>query len=262
MSNDLQGKSIIVTGAGRGIGAAIAFDLARKGARVAVADLNLESAVSVAQDIAKDGGQAIAVAVNVANRESVKSMIAKVVEYFGQLDVMFNNAGISKTITFLDTTEADFEKIMAVNGLSVLICTQEAAQQMIAQGRGGKIINTASIAGKQGYPLFAAYCASKFAVVALTQSAARALAEHNITVNCFAPGVVKTELWTQLDQEFIALGITKDAGQAINEFSSSILLGRPSSPADIVGTTSFLASKASDYATGQTFMIDGGMVLI
>ncbi|MDQ0469887.1 glucose 1-dehydrogenase [Labrys wisconsinensis] len=261
MSSDLDGRSIIVTGAGRGIGAAIAADLAAKGARVAVADLDRATAEAVAAHIRRQSGEAKAFEVDVAQRESVRGLVAGVAEAFGRLDVMFNNAGISKTLNFMDTTEADFERIMRVNGLGVMIGTQEAARQMIAQGGGGKIVNTASIAGKQGYPLFAAYCASKFAVVALTQAAARALAEHRITVNCFAPGVVKTELWQQLDSEFMDLGLTKEAGQAINEFSASILIGRPSLPADIVGTTAFLASKASDYVTGQTIMIDGGMVL-
>ena len=261
MPGELQGKSIIVTGAGRGIGAGIAADLAAKGARVAVADLDAEAARGVAAVIVDKGGEAQGFSADVADRASVKSLIADVVGAYGRLDVMFNNAGISKTINFLDTTEEDFERIMKVNGLGVMIGIQEAARQMIVQGGGGKIVNTASIAGKQGYPLFAAYCASKFAVVALTQAAARALAEHRITVNCFAPGVVKTELWKQLDAEFMDLGLTKEAGQAINEFSSAILLGRPSLPADIVGTTTFLASPASDYVTGQTLMIDGGMVL-
>ena len=261
MSKDLEGKSIIVTGAGRGIGAAIAADLAAKGARVAIADLDRANAEGVADHIVRQGGEAKAFVVDVAQRDSVRALIRDVVEAFGRLDVMFNNAGISKTLNFMDTTEADFDRIMRVNGLGVLIGTQEAARQMIGQGGGGKIVNTASIAGKQGYPLFAAYCASKFAVVALTQAAARALAEHKITVNSFAPGVVKTELWQQLDEEFMDLGLTQNAGQAINEFSASILVGRASLPADIVGTTTFLASAASDYITGQTIMIDGGMVL-
>ena len=258
MNGDLDGRSIIVTGAGRGIGAAIAADLAAKGARVAVADIDRGAAEAVAAGI---GGQARGFAVDVGERASVRALVAGVASAFGRLDVMFNNAGISKTLPFMETSEADFERIMRVNGLGVLIGTQEAARQMIAQGGGGKIVNTASIAGKQGYPLFAAYCASKFAVVALTQAAARALAEHRITVNAFAPGVVRTELWKQLDGEFMGLGLTKQEGQAIDEFSSAILAGRASLPADIVGTTTFLASPASDYMTGQTVMIDGGMVL-
>ena len=143
-----------------------------------------------------------------------------------------------------------------------MIGTQEAARQMKAQGTGGKIINTASIAGKQGYPLFAHYCASKFAVVALTQAAARALAADKITVNSFAPGVVRTELWEQLGREFMDLGLTQKPDQAIDEFSQSILLGRYSHPQDITGVTTFLASTGSDYITGQTVMVDGGMVLI
>ena len=262
MSESLEGRVVIVTGAGRGIGAGIAADMASKGARIVVADLNAAAAQAVAATIASDGGQAHAVAVDVADRASVKAMIAATVEHFGRLDVMFNNAGISQTCPFLDVTEEDFNRIMQVNGLGVLIGTQEAAKQMIAQGGGGKIVNTASIAGKQGYPLFAHYCASKFAVVAITQAAARALAEHKITVNCFGPGVVATELWQQLDREFMEHGLTSKPQQALNEFSQSILLGRVSVPKDIAGVTSFLASAASDYVTGQTVMVDGGMVLI
>ena len=259
MSDTVSGKSIIVTGAGRGIGAAIAGALAGNGAKVCVADRDIVSARKIADTI---GPSAIAVQVDVSDRASTRAMIAATVDAFGQLDVMFNNAGISQTCPFMDVTEDDWHRIMDVNGLGVLIGTQEAARQMTAQGTGGKIINTASIAGKQGYPLFAHYCASKFAVVALTQAAARALAADRITVNAFAPGVVRTELWAQLDREFLSLGLTDTPDQAINEFSQSILLGRSARPEDITGVTTFLASAGSDYITGQTYMVDGGMVLI
>lgn len=262
MHESLKGRVVIVTGSGRGIGAGIAGDLASKGAKVVIADLVADAAKAVASAIRSEGGDALALSVDVSDRASVKDMIAATVQHFGRLDVMFNNAGISQTCPFLDVTEDDFNRIMKVNGLGVLIGTQEAAKAMIAQGTGGKIINTASIAGKQGYPLFAHYCASKFAVVAITQAAARALGEHKITVNCFGPGVVATELWQQLDREFMEHGLTSKPDQAINEFSQSILLGRVSVPEDIAGVTTFLASAGSDYITGQTVMVDGGMVLI
>jgi len=262
MSGLVNDKVVVITGAARGIGAGIAADLAENGARVVIADLNLDSAQQTASKISSAGGSAVAIAVDVSSRSSVRALIDETVSRCGRLDVMFNNAGISQTCPFMEVTDEDFDRIMAINGRGVLIGTHEAARQMIAQGDGGKIVNTASIAGKQGYALFAHYCASKFAVVAITQAAARALAEHKITVNCFGPGVVKTELWEQLDREFIERGLTEKPEQAINDFSQSILLGRVSLPKDIAGVTTFLASQASDYVTGQTIMVDGGMVLI
>lgn len=129
-------------------------------------------------------------------------------------------------------------------------------------GGGGKIVNTSSIAGRQGYPSFAPYCASKFAVNALTQAGARALAEHDITVNAFAPGVVDTPLWEQLDADLMAIGDTEKPGEAMAAFSAGILRGRAALPHDLVGTALFLASTDSDYLTGQVFMVDGGMVLV
>lgn len=262
MSGSVKDKVIIVTGAGRGLGTAIAGDLARNGARVAIADVNADNAASVADQIKQAGGEAMSVAVDVSDRQQVKAMVAKVVDTFGRLDVLFNNAGISQTCPFMEVTEEDFNRIMTINGLGVLIGTQEAVRQMITQGHGGKIINTSSIAGKQGWPDYAHYCASKFAVVSLTQSAARSFAKHGITVNCFSPGVVATELWKQLDDEALQHGITSKPEQLITEFSANVLLGRVSVPKDIIGTTTFLASDASDYITGQTIMVDGGMVLI
>ena len=247
-----------MTGGASGIGEATCRLWAAEGATVVLADIDVEAGERVVKEI---GGAATFHRCDVARESDVSSLVDFTLGQHGALHVMFNNAGISQTCPFLEVTEADFRRIMEINGLGVLIGAQEAARQMIAQGGGGKIINTASIAGKQGYPLFAHYCASKFAVVALTQAAARALAGHKITVNCFAPGVVATELWQQLDREFMDHGLTQKPEQAINEFSQSILLGRVSTPADLTGSTRFLASSLSDYMTGQTLMIDGGMVL-
>jgi meso-butanediol dehydrogenase/(S,S)-butanediol dehydrogenase/diacetyl reductase len=156
--------------------------------------------------------------------------------------------------------EANFNAIMRVNAWGVLLCTQEAARRMIAQAQGGRIINAASIAGRQGYAQFAPYCASKASVISLTQAAAREFAKHKITVNASVAGVVVTPLWDGLEQDMIDMGAIKRKGEFIESFSSSILLGFPSKPKDIVGVTAFLASPDSDYATRQVIMADGGMV--
>lgn len=258
----VNGKTCIVTGAGRGIGKAIGLYMAKQGAKVIFADVNGVEAESSANEARQAGGKAVGVKVDVAERAQVRDMVSRAVKEFGRLDVIFNNAGINKIQPFMDTTEGNWDRIMRVNALGVLICMQEAAKQMISQGGGGKIINTASIAGRQGYPNIAPYCASKFAVISLTQSAARELAKHKITVNGFAPGVVNTPLWEQIDREHIEIGETKEPGEAMRNFAAGILLGRVSTPDDITGLATFLASSASDYITGQTIVVDGGMVLL
>jgi meso-butanediol dehydrogenase/(S,S)-butanediol dehydrogenase/diacetyl reductase len=258
----LNQKRILITGAGSGIGAGFAVGLAAEGATVGIVDLNLEHAQAVAQEITASGGKAIALVADVAERRQISSAIAKFVEFSSGLDVIFNNAGFNKPMPLLEVTEENFNAIMRVNGLGVLIGIQEAAKAMIAQGTGGKIINTSSIAGRQGYPDFAPYSASKFAVNALTQAAARGLAGNGITCNSFSPGVVDTPLWVTLDKDLIDMGATQAPGQAIDEFSSDILIGRPALAADLLGTAMFLASSDSDYMTGQTVMIDGGKVLL
>jgi meso-butanediol dehydrogenase/(S,S)-butanediol dehydrogenase/diacetyl reductase len=261
MPGRVKDRVVIVTGGAQGIGAGIARGLAAEGANVVVGDLNEERAHATAAAIGSSGGTAIAVGVDVTDRVSVKAMIRRTVDDFGELNVIFNNAGVSKPERFLDITEDSWNRIMRVNGLGVFIAMQEAARQFIAQGRGGKIVNTASIAAREGFPDFSHNCASKSAVVSMTQSGAREWAEHGITVNGFAPGVVDTPLWEDLDREF-AERDNRAPGEAVDEFSAGILVGRKATPEDIAPTALFLASSDSDYMTGQVIMIDGGMVLV
>ncbi|RCK45267.1 shikimate dehydrogenase [Thalassospira profundimaris] len=262
MNNSVKDRSIIITGAGQGIGQSIAAGLARAGAHVIVADINADTASKTAEDISAAGGKAIGMTVDVTNRQSVTELIAKTVEKNGKLDAMFNNAGIAHVKKFNDITEDDWHRVMDVNAMGVLIGTQEAAKHFIAQGKGGKIINTASIAGKQGYEPLAHYSASKFAVVALTQAAARAFGKHKINVNAICPGVVATDMWKLIDKGFVDEGLTERDNEAFDGFSADILMGRPSRPDDMVGVSIFLASSGSDYMTGQSLMVDGGMVLV
>jgi meso-butanediol dehydrogenase/(S,S)-butanediol dehydrogenase/diacetyl reductase len=253
-----------VTGAAQGIGRAIAEALLDEGASVCFADLNGKKVAAVA-DLSRSAhgeSQITHAQVDVTDREAVRAMIDHTVATFGKLDVKFNNAGVNKPMNFLDVTEENWRFINDVNGLGCLIGMQEAAKQFIRQGTFGKIINTASIASRQGFDNVAPYCASKFGVVALTQSGARDLAKHNITVTGFAPGVVDTEMWEQVDQDLMDIGAAERPGQAMEEFSAEILKGRVAKPQDITGTTTFLAAPDSDYMTGQIVMIDGGMTLV
>jgi meso-butanediol dehydrogenase / (S,S)-butanediol dehydrogenase / diacetyl reductase len=261
MSGRVEGRVIVVTGAAQGIGAGIARGLAAEGGKVVVADVNTDQAVATAGAITDAHGTALAVGVDVSDRGQVQNLIRRTVEEFGELNVIFNNAGISRPEAFMDITEESWHRIMNVNGLGVLIAMQEVVKQFSAQGSGGKIINTASIAARQGFPDFAHYCASKAAVLSLTQAGARSFAEQGITVNAFAPGVVSTPLWEDLDR-VLAERDNKAEGQPMAEFSEGILIGRPATPEDIVPTALFLASSDSDYMTGQVMMIDGGMVLV
>jgi meso-butanediol dehydrogenase/(S,S)-butanediol dehydrogenase/diacetyl reductase len=259
MTRRLDGRTIIVTGGASGIGAAFARGFATEGANVVIADLNLDAADALAAEIASSGDAASAVRVDVTDREAVRAGIGHAVERYGRLDAYFNNAGMNSPMKFLDITESNFELVMRVNALGVLIGIQEAAKQFIAQGGGGKVVNTASIAGRQGFSSFAPYSAAKAAVISLTQAGARALAEHGITVNGFAPGVVATPLWTKLDKELEEIG---EGQNGFDSMSSSILLGRPADPEDIVPTGVFLAAADSDYITGQIIPIEGGMILV
>lgn len=262
MTDRLTDKSIVITGAGRGIGAGLAHGLAAEGALITVVDRDSAGAHAVADAIVAQGGRACAAVADVTDRASVRAAIATAVSEYGRLDVMFNNAGLNIPQPFLEITEDSWHTVMNVNALGVLIGTQEAATQMIAQGGPGKIVNTASIAGREGYASFAPYSASKFAVIAIIQAAARALAAQSITVNGFSPGVVDTPLWQQLDKDLVAIGDAEQPGDAFAAFASGALVGRAATPADIVPTAIFLAAPDSDYITGQVMAVDGGMVLV
>ena len=259
MGSRMAGRTVIVTGGASGIGLGISAGLAGEGANLVIADLNLEDAQKAADVITQSGGKAIAAHVDVTQRASVVAGIERAVEEFGKLDCYFNNAGFNKPMKFLDVTEENFNLIMSVNALAVFVGTQEAAKQYIRQGTGGKVVNTASIAGRTGFSSFAPYSASKAAVISITQAAARALAEHNITVNAFSPGVVQTPLWTKLDKDLEDIG---EGDSGFDSMAAGILVGRAAQPEDIVPTALFLASSDSDYVTGQTMAIDGGMILV
>ena len=259
MGTRMAGRTVIITGGASGIGKGIAEGLAAEGANVVIADLNLESAQTAVDAILKTGGKALAVQVDVTKRASVAAGIETAVKHFGKLDCYFNNAGFNKPMKFLDVTEENFNAIMSVNALAVFVGTQEAAKQFIRQGSGGKVVNTASIAGRQGFSSFAPYSASKAAVISITQAAARALAEHKITVNAFSPGVVDTPLWLKLDKDLEEIG---EGDSGFDSMAAGILVGRAAQPEDIVPTALFLASSDSDYVTGQTMAIDGGMILV
>ena len=265
MSQRLAGKTCLITGAARGMGAAVAEKYAGEGAKVCVADLNLEGCKEVVARIKANGGEAIAVSLDVTKRDQMTAAVKATVDAFGSINVMVNNAGINTPMMFLDVTEENWDQIMKVNGLGTLIGMQEAAKQMIEQGKEAgpyKIINVGSILSRQAFDDVIPYSASKHAVLAMINGGAKALVDHNITVNGYGPGVVRTELWEQLDKDLVAIGKFEKPGQSMDELAENmILMKRYSYPEDVVGTAVFLACDDSNYMTGQLLMIDGGMVM-
>jgi meso-butanediol dehydrogenase/(S,S)-butanediol dehydrogenase/diacetyl reductase len=258
----VQDRVVIVTGGAGGIGSAAARAIAAEGAKVLVADLDELAARRIADAIVADGGTADAIGVDVTDRHEVQTMIQRAVDAFGELNVIFNNAGMNRPRDFMEVDEENFEKIVRVNTWSVIVCTQEAAKQMIAQGHGGKIINTGSIAGRQGFWDFTPYCVAKFGVLAVTQATARGLIEHGITVNAFAPGVVDTPMWIGLNEDIRAIHDQPADADPMRDFATGTLIGRPAAPEELAPFLVYLASAESDYMTGQMYMVDGGQVLV
>ena len=260
----LQDKVVLVTGAGAGIGRATSLAMAEAGANVATADIDLVAAQRTADQIATNTRRGLAIEVDCGDVAKIDAMVARTVAEFGRLDVIVNNAGVTRFAYVMDLTEADWDRIHRVNAKGVFFCLQRAAREMIRQnqadGSGGRIINIASIAGR-GYPgtSNAAYAASKGAVIALTKTAAQQLGRHNINVNAICPGVTRTELGARNAVERAAeRGITVAELQAQQE--AGIPIGRANRPDDIAAMAVFLASPGARNITGQAYNVDGGLV--
>lgn len=254
-------STALVTGGGRSIGRAIALRLARDGHAVAVNDVNKAGAESVAAEIDAAGGRAVAVPADVTDRDAVFAMVDRACQELGALDVMVANAGIAQVKTLLEVTPEDLETIFGVNVFGVVYCMQAAAERFLAQGTKGKIISAASIAGHSGFAYLGHYSATKFAVKALTQAAAKELADKGITVNAYCPGIVDTNMWELIDEK---LGPYLGTGkrEAFEQYAKTIPLGRPQTADDVAAFVSYLASPDSDYMTGQSVVIDGGIVMV
>ncbi len=250
----LENKSALITGAARGIGRGFAEAYVREGATVAIADVNLDAAEAAAREI---GEGAYAVRMDVGRQDSIDAAITAVVAKAGKLDILINNAALFDAHNIVDITRESYEKLFAVNVGGTLFTMQAAARQMIAQGHGGKIINMASQAGRRGESLVAVYCATKAAVISLTQSAGLNLIAHGINVNAIAPGVVDGEHWEHVDAMFAKLE-GKKPGQKKAEVAAGVPAGRFAVPADLTGMAVFLASPEADYILAQTYNVDGG----
>ena len=250
----LEGKTALVTGGARGIGRAIGERYAKEGAAVCLADIDADAANGAAGAI---GGGAFGLRLDVTDQASIDAAIDAVVDRFGGLDVLVNNAAVFGMAPIVEITRENYRKQFGVNVEGLLFTLQAGARQMIAQGRGGKIVNMASQAGRRGEALVAVYCASKAAVISITQSAGQDLIKHGINVNGIAPGVVDTPMWDEVDALF-AKYENLPIGEKKRQVGLAVPFGRMGKPEDHVGAAVFLASSDSDYVVAQTLNVDGG----
>lgn len=248
----LEGKVALITGGAVGVGRAIAEKFIAEGAKVAVADINHEAVENTAKEIG-----ALAVYVDVTDRASIDAMVAKVGSELGAITTLVNNAAVFNLAPLVEITEEQYQQVFSVNVYGVLFVMQAVSRQMIEKGIKGNIINLASQAGRRGEPLVAVYCASKAAVISLTQSAGLGLIKHGINVNGISPGVVDTDMWDTVDAQF-----AKYEGLALGEKKKAVGLavpyGRMGDVNDLTGAAVFLASEDSDYVVAQTLNVDGG----
>jgi len=252
--NRLKGKTAIITGAARGIGKAFAAAYADEGATVAVADIDFAGAKATAADI---GANAYAVHIDVAEQGSIDAAMAAVESRSGGIDILVNNAAVFDLAPITRITRKSYDRLFAINVAGTLFTLQAAAKSMIARGRGGRIINMASQAGRRGEGLVAVYCATKAAVISLTQSAGLDLIKHQINVNAIAPGVVDSDMWDEVDALF-AKYENLPLGEKKRQVGAQVPFGRMGLPQDLTGMAVFLASAESEYIVAQTYNVDGG----
>lgn len=252
-------KVAVITGSGDGLGKGIAKRLAKDGFRIVLSDINEKTLAKTEAEFKDHGYEVTSFVGNVGKREDQFALVEHAVKTFGSVDVFINNAGIEEVKPLGDETPESLLKVFSINVFGVIYGIQAAADQMKKQATGGKIINACSIAGHESYELLGVYSASKHAVRSLTQSAAKELAKHKITVNAYCPGVAATKMWDRIDEEMAKYMGTKP-GEAFKKFSAGILMGRPQQPEDVANLVHYLASPDADYMTGQAIIIDGGMV--
>jgi len=255
----LEGRVALVTGAAQGIGKAIAVSFAREGADVVINDLNLEQARKVSEEITGSGRNSLAIKADVSNQQEVTEMVKQIIDKFKRIDILVNNAGISKILPFTETTEELWDKILGINLKGTFLCCKAVIPQMVQQ-RKGKIINMSSQSGKRGNAWHAAYCASKFGIIGLTQSIASEYAPYGININAVCPGVVFTPLW---DEQLAQYGKKRRLPtEKVKEYLlSKIPLGRLPHLEEIANVVLFLASDESSYMTGQAINVTGGQQL-
>ncbi|MEM8742567.1 MAG: L-iditol 2-dehydrogenase [Pseudomonadota bacterium] len=250
----LDGKTALITGGARGIGLAFARAYILEGARVALADIDFVRARRAADEL---GMAAYAVEIDVTDQASIDAAVAAALHVFGRIDILINNAALFTAAPIVEVERADFDRVFAVNVAGTFFTLQAVARHMIATGAGGKIINMASQAGRRGEALVSAYCATKAAVISLTQSAGLDLIKHRINVNAIAPGVVDGEHWDGVDA-FFARYEGKAPGQKKREVGAAVPFGRMGVAEDLTGMAVFLASSDADYIVAQTYNVDGG----
>ncbi len=250
----LEGRTAIITGAARGIGRAFAERYVQEGARVAIGDINLAGAEHAAAEIGPD---AMPVALDVTRQSSIDAAVKAVEDRFGGIDILINNAAVFDLAPIVEITRESYERLFAINVSGTLFTMQAVARSMIARGQGGKIINMASQAGRRGEPLVAVYCATKAAIISLTQSAGLDLIRHRINVNAIAPGVVDGEHWDGVDALF-AKYEHRPPGEKKRLVGEAVPYGRMGRAEDLTGMAVFLATGEADYIVAQTYNVDGG----